>query len=209
MDFFTDANGIVHPIEGKGGGKSSPLIKARIEEFPKTPDLPDKKYPNVEKTYKNYVDKILGDVNKNGGVWEYPKFIANFRPNGAWDIKGDKGIPPAGSWAFYKGEKVHDAYLANNIFGQAMAKLGESLESTLWKAQEVANWTLPSRRDQPEDQAAIVSGYYEYKTGNPWPKGLRTPDEYHLLKEKYPDVYRKELFRKQLSFKKLIDAIDD
>jgi hypothetical protein len=67
------------------------------------------------------------------------------------------GILAQGRWGRYKGEIVSDAYVANNVFAQAAAKNGMSLQEALETAQNVAKLIsgkkLKIEPDQPKNQA--------------------------------------------------------
>jgi hypothetical protein len=86
----------------------------------------------------------------------FPEWL-KFGTGEPFDLKRQPGLPPAGMWSIYRGEKVHDAHLANRIFGRAAAKAGMPLWITLDASEGYA--IFQSRhRDQPEDMAAVMNG---------------------------------------------------
>jgi hypothetical protein len=83
---------------------------------------------------------------------------------------------------------VHDAYLANNMYGQAMAKIGKPLEDALTTGNIYAYGTSGfTRNDQPEDQEAIASGWFEVNYGEAFPEGSLTPSDYEFMKKYKPE----------------------
>jgi hypothetical protein len=147
-------------------------------QFPRQADLPDSSYPDVTSNQEIYTRHILGEVRKiDNPLISAPIAAWNYRKNGVWDIKGQPGIPKPGEWAVYKGERVHDAYLANNVYGHVTAELGLSPEESLQIADTYSRM-YRGKPDQPEDQAAIASGWYEYHTGNPWPPSMPKPTDF-------------------------------
>lgn len=164
-------------------------------------------YPDVTKNQQIYVKFITDIVRKHRpGALQY---ISRFWPDGVWDLKGQSGIPPNNSLARYKGEIVTAMYLANNAFGHAMAAAGFTLKQAL----DYAEWASSASRftyDQPEDQAAIISGWFEEDTGDPWPLGMPDPYFYTHLQKNYPEQYKKheQNFQGQTSIKKLLVKAD-
>lgn len=138
------------------------------------------------------------------------QYISRFWPNGVWDLKGQPGIPPNDSLALYKGEVVTAMYLANNAFGHAMAADGYTLEQALYYAELASLASRGFQHDQPEDQAAIISGWFEEYTGDPWPIGMPDPYFYTNLQKNYPEQYKKheQNFQGQASIKKLLVKAD-
>ena len=168
-----------------------PGIQTNLK-FPMSQELARSVYPDVTHNLQIYARYITGEVKKY--KMGDRDFILRFWPGAVWDIKGQLGIPGAGhegysEWALYRGQLVHNAYLANNVFGQAAAARGMPLEETLDKTDGYYQIFHSWQHDQPEDRAAIISGWWEYHTGNPWPAGLKTPSEYWKLRKIYPRTY--------------------
>lgn len=154
--------------------------------FPQQSDLPISSYPDVTRNQQIYVKHIIAQIENEQKKYgeSIAKILAasRFPTNQIWDLKKQPGIPKPGEWAIYKGKLVHDAYLANHVFGEAAAKLGLSKEEALSIANTFSKISRRGMDDQPEDQAAILSGWLDFHTGNPWPKNLKTPKEYEAIK---------------------------
>lgn len=169
-------------IKGPQGRELFNLPGIRNYKHPKTPYLDRHSYSDVTNNFIIYRNFILKELQNMPFGIDMSAAAEKFFPKHIWDLKGQLGIPKPGEWAIYKGELVHDAYLANNIFGQACHYMGISLEDSLLIAQRLSMATR-HKPDQPEDQEAIISGWTEYSTGNPWPPGVFKPIDFDKAKK--------------------------
>jgi hypothetical protein len=194
----------------------------RNYKFPTTPDLPRSSYPSIDENLKIYENRIIKTIIGQRGS-KIPLLLIRgdaalkFAPGKEWDLKHKEGIPKPGQWGLYKGQKVTDAYAANHAYGTALAYLGINLKDGLDHARSLVkfqylknNWKYSEKvYDQPEDTAAIISGYYEAtsENKNPWPKNLPTPLELYRLETKDIQNYDKlyPIFNQQPAIKDLIE----
>lgn len=188
-----------------------------VSSYPLTLNEPLAKYPDVTENQKRYITAIEKEVKTRPETASLfiTRFGKYFATNGKWDLKGQPGIPPSGKggkpyWAKYKGQKVHDAYLANHAYGYAMAAYGYDLSQTLLIAGAIAGIGQESREnflgnDQLEDQVAIISGWFELYTGNPWPQGLDTMESLYNLKSTNPQEYQKREKNVPVYYSKIMD----
>ena len=176
----------VHP----GFQKRLPVIipnNYRREDFQTSPDLPLEQYKDITQNVHAYDKHISTQVLP---LWyvNTPAFI-NFRSGEPWDLKGQPGLPLPGQWAIYRGMKVHDAFIANRIFGKVMARSVIDNEQSLTVAQIFSFFSRKGELDQPEDQAAIISGYLE-EYGLPyWNSKILRPTYFEQLKKQNKKAY--------------------
>ena len=168
-------------------------------DFPSDPNLSPDQYPDVTEEFVDFRDRIIDQyVN---GRWAKPLhkarllnlMLKHFPTARAWDTKYNPYFPGRDEegriqYALYKDRVVSTNYLSNNFYAQICAAAGFPLSFAKLAARMNAcgldrlyHGKLPDKehrhfRDTPEDQRAIVSGYFDYNDDNPWDTSQKNLD---------------------------------
>lgn len=188
---FRLENGIPERVHAAYAGPSGP----KDHHFPVSPDLDLSEYPDITGALETFKAEVLEEVraiNKGplGLVRTFRLFADNFPTAEAWDTKYQPMFPGRDNqgrtqYALYKGKVVSANYISNNFYAQIAAAIGLPLWFTKLAAhmdacglaevvflKKVPESELRSFRDTVEDQDALVSGYDDYRNGDPWRQGF-------------------------------------
>jgi hypothetical protein len=118
-----------------------------------------------------------------GMTGDYP--LRDFRTDGPWDLKPALKRQFGERCLKYHDVLVENGDLANLAFGVVMARDRKSLADTLYTPQ------FPWNHDQPQDQGAIMAGWFLGEDGRGWGRpGIHLPYEWIDLRNNDPQLYR-------------------